>query len=150
MEEKSPWHALDLGVMKSQNNGNLGLKVGCRNKYSYLVAGSSKEAANTRVPSWRGRRNFSSSETSVAERENIHFMTRKKPRPNQSNTITLKVNLPPAHISNAFIFKTSPLTPEKWNCHQQCIYNMQKYSSIKEWEIYHLLRQHWALCQHCF
>lgn len=32
---------------------------------SYFVAGSSKEATNTSVPSWSGRRNFNRSETSV-------------------------------------------------------------------------------------
>lgn len=34
---------------------------------SYFVAGSSKEATKTSVPSWRGRRNFNKSETSVEE-----------------------------------------------------------------------------------
>lgn len=34
---------------------------------SYFVAGSSKEATKTSVPSWSGRRNFSNSETSVEE-----------------------------------------------------------------------------------
>lgn len=32
---------------------------------SYFVAGSSKEATNTSVPSWSGRRNFNRSDTSV-------------------------------------------------------------------------------------
>lgn len=34
---------------------------------SYFVAGSSKEATKTNVPSWSGRRNFNKSETSVEE-----------------------------------------------------------------------------------
>lgn len=32
---------------------------------SYFVAGSSKEATKTSVPSWSGRRNFNKSDTSV-------------------------------------------------------------------------------------
>lgn len=39
---------------------------------SYLVAGSSKDATNTRVPSWRGLRNFSKSDTSVENKKDCY------------------------------------------------------------------------------
>lgn len=85
---------------------------------SYFVAASSKEATNTSVPSWSGRRNFNRSETSEDEHQinyELWFIAC------YSQAICTRCEyvlyssvcflLPPAHISKVFVAKSSPVTP---------------------------------------